>query len=164
LSLERFSGVLEQVFAAPSHADLEAAMLALPPLVRLTPASRQLAKPLVLRAADGGLQLGSGWQLAADTTRSHRRQLGHPSDQPPPGDLGFDRGSRPRGSGRADSQRIRTRPARVAVSTRPRRAGVADFHIRTNRGDPDTPPQGAQRRAVHALEATAHRRRPKLGR
>lgn len=70
LSLERFSGVLEQVFAAPSHADLEAAMLALPPLVRLTPASRQLAKPLVLRAADGGLQLGSGWQLAADTTIS----------------------------------------------------------------------------------------------
>jgi hypothetical protein len=70
LSLERFSGVLEQVFAAPSHADLEAAMLALPPLVRLTPASRQLAKPLVLQAADGGLQLGSGWQLAADTTIS----------------------------------------------------------------------------------------------
>jgi hypothetical protein len=70
LSLERFSGVLEQVFAAPSHADLEAAMLALPPLVRLTPASRRLTKPLVLQAADGGLQLGSGWQLAADTTIS----------------------------------------------------------------------------------------------
>ena len=69
LSFERFSGVLDQVFAAPSHADLEAAMVALPPLVRLTPASRRLARPLVLQVADGGgLQLGSGWQLAADTT------------------------------------------------------------------------------------------------
>ena len=45
-------------------------MLALPPLVRLTPASRRLTKPLVLQAADSGLQLGSGWQLAADTTIS----------------------------------------------------------------------------------------------
>jgi hypothetical protein len=68
VSLERFSGVLEQVFAAPSHADLEAAMVALPPLVRLTPASLRLARPLVLQAADNVLQLGSGWQLAADTT------------------------------------------------------------------------------------------------
>jgi len=68
VSLERFSGVLEQVFAAPSHADLEAAMVALPSLVRLTPASRRLTKPLVLQAADSGLQLGSGLQLAADTT------------------------------------------------------------------------------------------------
>jgi len=68
LSLERFFGVLEQVFAAPSHADLEAAMLALPPLVRLTPVSRRLARPLVLQVADGDLQLGSGWQLAANTT------------------------------------------------------------------------------------------------
>ncbi|MGA2321218.1 MAG: hypothetical protein ABSG95_10840 [Solirubrobacteraceae bacterium] len=68
LSLERFSGVLEQVLAAASRADLEAAMLTLPPLVRLTPASRRLARPLVLEAADDRLQLGSGWQLAADTT------------------------------------------------------------------------------------------------
>ena len=45
-------------------------MSALPPLVRLTPASRRLTKPLILQAADGGLQLGSGWQLAADTTIS----------------------------------------------------------------------------------------------
>jgi hypothetical protein len=67
LSLERFSGVLEQVFAAPSYAELEAAMLPLPPLVRLTPASRRLAGPLVLRVPDSGLQLGSGWQLAVDT-------------------------------------------------------------------------------------------------
>jgi hypothetical protein len=68
VSFERFSVVLEQVFTAPSHADLEAAMLALPPLVRLTPASRRLARPLVLQTADSGLQLGSGWQLAVDTT------------------------------------------------------------------------------------------------
>lgn len=68
LSLERFSEVLEQVFAAPSHAELEAAMSALPPLVRLTPAPRRLARPLVLRVPDSELQLGSGWQLAADTT------------------------------------------------------------------------------------------------
>jgi len=68
LSLERFSAILEQVFAAASHAELEAAMLALPPLVRLTPASRRLARPLVLHVPDSALQLGSGWQLAADTT------------------------------------------------------------------------------------------------
>jgi hypothetical protein len=70
LSLERFFGVLEQVFAAPIHADLEAAMLALPPIVRLTPASGRLAESLVVQAADGCLQLGSGWQLAAETTIS----------------------------------------------------------------------------------------------
>jgi hypothetical protein len=70
LSLERFSELLETVLAAPGHADLEAAMLALPPLVRLTPTSRRLTKPLVVRAADGGLHLASGWQLAADTTIS----------------------------------------------------------------------------------------------
>ncbi len=70
LSFECFSEVLDRVFAAASYADLEAAMLALPPVVRITPASRRLAEPLVLRAADGGLQLGSGWQLAADTTVS----------------------------------------------------------------------------------------------
>jgi Domain of unknown function (DUF1707) len=68
LSLERFSELLENVFAAPGHADLEAAMSALPPLIRLTPPWRRLTKPLLLRAADGSLRLGSGWQLAADTT------------------------------------------------------------------------------------------------
>jgi DUF1707 SHOCT-like domain len=68
LSVERFSGALEEVFAASSRADLEAALLGLPPLVRLTPPSRRLTKPLVLRAPDGDLRLGSGWQLAADTT------------------------------------------------------------------------------------------------
>lgn len=68
LSLERFSGLLEQVFAAASHAELESAMLALPPLVRVTPASRRLPRPLVLHSADSALQLGPGWQLGADTT------------------------------------------------------------------------------------------------
>ncbi len=67
LSLEDFSGILEQVFAAASHAELEAAMLTLPSLVRLTPASQRLARPLVLRVPDSALQLGSGWQLAAET-------------------------------------------------------------------------------------------------
>ena len=70
LGLERFSGHLEQVVAASSHAELEAAMSAVPPPVRLTPPSLRLARPLVLQAADGDLQLGSGWQLAADTTIS----------------------------------------------------------------------------------------------
>jgi hypothetical protein len=70
LSFERFSGVLEEVFSASSYADLEAAMLVLPPLVRLTPNSRRLTKPLVLHSAGAGHQLSSGWQLAADTTIS----------------------------------------------------------------------------------------------
>jgi hypothetical protein len=68
LSLERFSGILEQVFAAASHTELEAAMSAVPSLVRLTPASQRLATPLVLDVPDSALELGSGWQLAADTT------------------------------------------------------------------------------------------------
>jgi hypothetical protein len=67
LSLERFSAILEQVFAAASDAELEAAMLALPSLVRLTPVSQRLARPLVLHVSDSALELGSGWQLAADT-------------------------------------------------------------------------------------------------
>ncbi len=173
LSLERFSGVLEQVFAAPSHADLEAAMLVLPPLVRLTPVSRRLAKPLVLQGADGDLQLGSGWQLAADTTIR----------------TGFGAARLDLTAASWDASQINLRletwgsievlvPAgvavqvvggsghvqlRVAVSARPRRADVADCHIRTNRGDPNTPPQGAQRRAVQVLEAMAHCREAKLG-
>jgi len=67
LSLDCFSVALEQVLAAVSHADLEVAMSAVPPLVRPTPASRRLTLPVVLQA-DDGLKLGSGWQLAADTT------------------------------------------------------------------------------------------------
>ncbi len=70
LSLERFSAVLEQVLAVVDHTDLEAVMLALPPsLVRVTPASHRLGQRFVLQA-DGDLTLGSGWQLAADTTIS----------------------------------------------------------------------------------------------
>ncbi len=67
ISHEHFSEVLEQVFAAPDRADLEVAMLALPPLVRPTPAWLRLTRPLVLQVADGRLRLGPGWQLAADT-------------------------------------------------------------------------------------------------
>jgi len=69
LSLERFSAVLELVLAADNHGELEVAMSAVPPPVRPTPASRRLSQPLVLQA-DGGLKLGSGWQLAANTTIS----------------------------------------------------------------------------------------------
>ena len=68
LSLECFSEVLMRVLASRSDAELEMAMSALPSLVRLTPASRRLAGPLVVRAPESELQLGSGWQLAADTT------------------------------------------------------------------------------------------------
>jgi hypothetical protein len=70
ISHEHFSEVLEQVFAALSRADLEAAMMVLPPLVRSTPAFLRLTRPLVVRAADGRLRFGPGWQLAADTTIS----------------------------------------------------------------------------------------------
>jgi hypothetical protein len=63
-----FAACLEQLFAARQHDDLESAMHALPPLVRLTPSARRLAEPLLLYAADGGLELGPGWQLAAETT------------------------------------------------------------------------------------------------
>jgi hypothetical protein len=48
---------LEQVFAAVSHAELGAAMLALPPLVRLTLASLRPARPLVLHVPDNAVQL-----------------------------------------------------------------------------------------------------------
>jgi hypothetical protein len=69
ISHQRFSEVLEQVFAAPDRATLEGAMLALPPLVRLTPALLRLRTSLVVRAAEGCVS-GQGWQLAADTTIS----------------------------------------------------------------------------------------------
>ena len=68
LSSERFSEILGKILASTNHAALELAISALPSLVRLTPASRRLAGPLVLRAPDSKLELGSGWQLAADTT------------------------------------------------------------------------------------------------
>ncbi len=68
LSLEGFSAGLEQVLAANDQADLEAAMAALPSLVRLTPASRRLSQPLRLDAGISRLEPGAGWQLAAQTT------------------------------------------------------------------------------------------------
>ena len=68
LSLDRLFETLEGAVAASGHAELEAVMSGLPPLVRLTPPSRRLHHPLVLRVADGRLRLGPGWQLAAHTT------------------------------------------------------------------------------------------------
>ncbi len=68
LSFESFCTLLDRVLAAPSEADLNEAMSGLPPLVRLTPASRRLDRPLILRSPGGELRLGAGWQLAADTT------------------------------------------------------------------------------------------------
>lgn len=68
LSSAQFSDVLDQLFAARSNDDLARAMLALPPLVRFTRASERLSAPLVVQTPDGDLQLGAGWQLAADTT------------------------------------------------------------------------------------------------
>jgi len=67
LSLEQFLLVLEQVFDAPNHTELSKAMSVLPPPITLTPPSRRLGEPLVLHVADGDLQLGTGWQLAAHT-------------------------------------------------------------------------------------------------
>ncbi len=164
LSLESFSAILERVLAAVGYADLESAMLALPPPVRLTPVSRRLADPLVLRA-NGDLKLGSGWQLAADTTISvafgtawlDLTAASWDADDinlrlRDPG--GRDRAHHPRGRGCADGRGIRTRPAGVVVSASPRRAGPAGLHPRANRGDPNPPPEKAQSRTVDPLEAT----------
>jgi len=68
VSLEEFYGVLDLIFSATSRADLEAAMRALPPPVRLTPLSLRLTEPLLLRMPDGAARLGAGWQLAAATS------------------------------------------------------------------------------------------------
>jgi len=67
---ERFVLLLDEVYAARRLVDLEEALSALPPLVRLTPPARRLAGPLVVRAADRRLELGPGWQLARVTTVS----------------------------------------------------------------------------------------------
>lgn len=68
LPLESFSAALDQVLAATSQAELEAAMGAMPSIVRLTPASRRLAEPLIVDARLGRVELGAGWQLASRTT------------------------------------------------------------------------------------------------
>ena len=68
LALERFSASLDQILAADSQAELEAAMAGLPSIVRLTPASRKLSQPVCLDAGIARLELGAGWQLAPDTT------------------------------------------------------------------------------------------------
>lgn len=68
LSMDRFSTALEQVLAAQTHTELETAMAALPSLVRITPASRRLARPLKIDVGMGRLDLGAGWQLASETS------------------------------------------------------------------------------------------------
>lgn len=68
ITLERFGQIVEQLLAASGYADLELAMQTLPPIVRLTPRSRRLDRPLVLRVPDADLQLRPGWQLASRTT------------------------------------------------------------------------------------------------
>ena len=68
LGLVRFSASLEQVLAADSENELEAAVAGLPSIVRLTPSWRKLAQPVVLDAGIHRLELGAAWQLGADTT------------------------------------------------------------------------------------------------
>ncbi len=68
ITLERFAEVVERVLDAERHAELESAMSSLPSPVRVTPASRRLSAPLVVRVPDGDLRLGAGWQLARETT------------------------------------------------------------------------------------------------
>lgn len=68
ITLERLGSIVEQLLAARRHEDLERAMETLPPIVRLTPRSRRLGRPLVLSVPDADLRLGAGWQLAPQTT------------------------------------------------------------------------------------------------
>ena len=112
LSLEGFSAGLEQVLAANDQADLEAAMAALPSLVRLTPASRRLSQPL---QAGRRHQSTRARCRVAVSRRNHRhlvdgesptgsdhRQLGRPGDRPGSAHLdGKVHRRRPRGRRRA---------------------------------------------------------------
>jgi hypothetical protein len=66
--LEQFSASLELVLAADSETELEAAAAGLPSIVRLTPSWLRLSQPVVVDAGIYRLELGSGWQLGADTT------------------------------------------------------------------------------------------------
>jgi hypothetical protein len=68
LGLEQFSVSLEQVLAADTETELETAVAGLPSVVRLTPSWRKLSEPVVLDAGIYRLELGTGWQLGADTT------------------------------------------------------------------------------------------------
>jgi hypothetical protein len=67
VSFDEFSGSLELVLAATTDVDLEGAIGGLPPLVRLTPASRRLRQPLVVDVRLSQLNLGAGWQLGKET-------------------------------------------------------------------------------------------------
>lgn len=68
LAYQGFSCVLDRAFAARDRADLVATMSALPPPVRLTPASLTLDGPLFVRALDRAPGHRPAWQLATETT------------------------------------------------------------------------------------------------
>ena len=121
------------------------------------PARGRRWSPAGIWVATGGRDDGQN-RRRVGLDRSHRGQLGHAPRGPPPGNLGFDRGSRAQRGGRADGRWSRTRPSRGAVRARSRRASVADLHIRTGRRDPDTPLQGASpQRTAQTPETPAHR-------
>jgi len=67
-SYEHFSSALDLALAATTLNELEEAFAALPSVVRLTPASRRLLGPVVVEARMSALDLGTGFQLGADTT------------------------------------------------------------------------------------------------
>lgn len=68
LSLDRFTAGLEQVLGSRTRAELDAAMAAMPSLVRLTPSTRRLARPLRVDVGIRKLDFGAGWQLASETS------------------------------------------------------------------------------------------------
>lgn len=68
VSVDHFTSAVELVLTAQRYAELEAVMTSMPPLVRVTPAARRLARPLEIDAGMGTLELAGGWQLAAATS------------------------------------------------------------------------------------------------
>lgn len=68
LSYERFSTAIDQSLAATTHEELEAALVGIPSLVRLSPATQRLSRPVVIEARMSSLDLGTGFQLGAETT------------------------------------------------------------------------------------------------
>jgi len=68
LSYDDFSRALDQALAASTHAELESAFARLPLPVRLSPMSRRLTSPVVVEARMSSLDLGTGFQLGADTS------------------------------------------------------------------------------------------------
>ena len=69
VGLEQFSASLEQVLAADSENELEAAVAGLPSIVRLTPSWRKLAQPVVLDAGIYRLELGADTTVKTNTAK-----------------------------------------------------------------------------------------------